>query len=376
MAKKNKKKTVTTLHNTCSEDVPAINEQLESNPFKALGLRFATHKAAPSPKPKPAKPKVSLHSSAIPDDDDDAFAAAMGGVQKLTKTTQKKQKTNATATVTTAPQTKAKPQPTAPAHAPSQGVPLGELGFFQQIQKELASSSKETPQKDSTPETPTPQPTMQRSAQERSRIAIQRQYELTQDAPEENDDEAFANAIHGTTPLAGRGREVHPEKEPSPAQQARHDPIRDFLEGNIEFSLEYTTEYLEGHVVGLDPLIIEKLRAGCYSYEAHVDLHGLNTLQAYEELLPFMRRSYNQGLRTVLVIPGRGRNSPDGMGILREKLQQWLTQDPFKRVVLAFCTAQPSDGGAGAVYVLMRKYKKSRGKIHWDRMPADADLFA
>lgn len=55
------------------------------------------------------------------------------------------------------------------------------------------------------------------------------------------------------------------------------------------------------------------------------------------------------------------------MGVLREKLQSWLTQDPFKRVVLAFCTAQSHDGGPGSVYVLLRKYRK-KGRIYWERM--------
>lgn len=64
-------------------------------------------------------------------------------------------------------------------------------------------------------------------------------------------------------------------------------------------------------------------------------------MQAFEALRGFFKGSWYKGLRTVLVVPGRGRNSPDGMGVLREKLQSWLTQDPFKRVVLAFCTAQP-----------------------------------
>jgi len=36
--------------------------------------------------------------------------------------------------------------------------------------------------------------------------------------------------------------------------------------------------------------------------------------------------------------------------------------------VLAFCTAQPKDGGAGAIYVLLRKQKKNQGKIQWDKM--------
>ena len=116
-----------------------------------------------------------------------------------------------------------------------------------------------------------------------------------------------------------------------------------------------TDEYMEGHVVGLDQMIMNKLRAGGLSPEAHLDLHGLNAQQAFETLRGFMRGSWYKGLRTILVVPGRGKNSPDG-------------------VVLAFCTAQPHDGGPGSVYVLLRKYKK-KGRVYWERMPADADLY-
>lgn len=197
----------------------------------------------------------------------------------------------------------------------------------------------------------------------------------TENDTPDDDDMSFFAAVQGIKPLSGKGREVPPAVVPGRPATAGRDPVQDFLEGRIEFALEYTEEYLEGHVVGLDELTIGKLRAGQYSPEAHLDLHGLNALQAYEALVGFFRGAYHKGLRTVLVIPGRGRNSPDGLGILREKLQSWLTHDPFKRVVLAFCTAKSSDGGAGAVYVLLRKYKKSRGKIQWDRTPSDADLF-
>ena len=47
----------------------------------------------------------------------------------------------------------------------------------------------------------------------------------------------------------------------------------------------------------------------------------------------------------------------------------------IKRVVLAFCTALPKHGGAGALYVLLRQYRKTQGKILWDRLPPDADLY-
>ena len=192
---------------------------------------------------------------------------------------------------------------------------------------------------------------------------------------EEDDDALAFLAVMGTvSPLTGGGRDIVPA--PAPATPPPHGELslQDFMDGKLEFALTFSDEYLEGHVVGLDQMILNKLRAGGLSPEAHLDLHGLNALQAFEALRGFFKGSWYKGLRTVLVVPGRGRNSPDGMGVLREKLQSWLTQDPFKRVVLAFCTAQPHDGGPGSVYVLLRKYRK-KGRIYWERMPADSDLY-
>ena len=185
---------------------------------------------------------------------------------------------------------------------------------------------------------------------------------------------AFLTAMGSVSPLSGGGRDVAPAPEPGTPPPHADTSLQDFLDGKLEFALSFTDEYLEGHVVGLDQMILNKLRAGGLSPEAHLDLHGLNAMQAFEALRGFFKGSWYKGLRTVLVVPGRGRNSPDGFGILREKLQSWLTQDPFKRVVLAFCTAQPHDGGPGSVYVLLRKYRK-KGRIYWERMPADSDLF-
>ncbi len=194
-------------------------------------------------------------------------------------------------------------------------------------------------------------------------------------SPESSEEDSiFMQAVGGVIPLQGRGRDVVPIPEASTPPPNGQISLQDFMEGKLEFALSFTEEYIEGHVVGLDQMTINKLRAGSFSPEAHLDLHGLNAVQAFEALRGFLRGSWYKGLRTILVVPGRGRNSPDGVGILREKLQSWLTQDPFKRVVLAFCTAQPHDGGAGSVYVLLRKYKK-KGHIYWERTPADSDLY-
>ncbi len=185
----------------------------------------------------------------------------------------------------------------------------------------------------------------------------------------------FAAAMRDVQPLRGKGREIPAEPEPTPSPTIEeNNELHDFLKGKLEFAFQHTDEYVAAHVVGLDLITVGKLQAGQFSPEAHLDLHGLNALQAYQRLVGFMRNAYMRNQRTVLLVPGRGLNSPNGMSVLREKVQTWLTQEPFRRVVLAFCTAQPADGGAGALYVLLRKFRKDQGKVYWDRVPVDPDL--
>jgi len=199
------------------------------------------------------------------------------------------------------------------------------------------------------------------------------------------DEDVFSSAMSGVAPLGSKGRKVPPGGQPvAPAGQMRQNlaeqdddaasQLMDLVTGRVEFDLQFTDEYIRAQVTGLDPKIMARLRAGSFSTEAHLDLHGLNSDQAYGALLAFIRDSYLSDKRCLLLIPGRGKNSADGCGVLREKVQRWLTRDPFKRVVLAFCTALPKHGGAGALYVLLRKQKKTQGRILWDRLPYDEEL--
>lgn len=216
---------------------------------------------------------------------------------------------------------------------------------------------------------------------QKSRDAVQRGQEVasfnTKDS-ETAEERSFFQAMRDVTPLTRKGREIPPEAPPVVVQavpeQRETNPLQDFMEGKLEFALAFTDEYVEGHVVGLDLLTVGKLQAGQFSPESHIDLHGLNAQQAFHALVGFFRASYLKGYRTLLVVPGRGRNSPNGMPVLKDKLQSWFTQEPFRRVILAFCTAKPADGGAGALYVLLRKFRKDHGKVYWERKPSDPDL--
>lgn len=195
------------------------------------------------------------------------------------------------------------------------------------------------------------------------------------DAEPESEWRVFASAMGDVAPLPGKGREIMPEIPLTPPVPLSEDhPLQDFMDGKIEFALNATSEYVEGHVLGLDLMLVGKLQAGQFSAEAHLDLHGLSSQQAFHSLVNFIRGAYMKDQRAVLVVPGRGLNSPSGFSVLRDKVQEWLTQEPLRRVVLAFCTARQTDGGAGALYVLLRRFRKDRGKVQWDRFPADPDL--
>ena len=175
----------------------------------------------------------------------------------------------------------------------------------------------------------------------------------------------FFDAMRQVAPLSGRGRDISPAPLPR-SMQLGETAEEKFLQGEYEFSLYMAKDFFEGHVLGIDSRTLDKLRSGVFSPEAHLDMHGLNAEQAYDALRVFLRSCWYKGLRTVLVIPGKGNNSVNGVGVLRGKLPSWLMQEPFKRVVLAFCTAQPFDGGTGGVYVLLRKDRSKQGKIYWE----------
>lgn len=192
------------------------------------------------------------------------------------------------------------------------------------------------------------------------------------DNPENLADEEnfFASAMGDVMPLDGKGRAVLPEAPPTPFALA---PLPED-EDAWTFAVNANGGYLEGHLLGLDLMLVGKLQAGQFKPAAHLDLHGLTAQQAFHSLVHFIRSAYTKDQRAVLVVSGRGRNSPAGMGILREKLQEWLVQEPLRRVVLAFCSASPADGGFGALYVLLRRFRKDGRPVYWDRHPADPDL--
>jgi DNA-nicking Smr family endonuclease len=111
-----------------------------------------------------------------------------------------------------------------------------------------------------------------------------------------------------------------------------------------------------GHVApGLDKRTREKLSGGEMAIEARLDLHGMTQDEAHRALGAFIRGARAAGRRCVLIVTGRGSGKGVGGGVLKNAVPRWLDEPAFRPHVLAIATAQPRDGGAGALYVMLRR---------------------
>lgn len=102
----------------------------------------------------------------------------------------------------------------------------------------------------------------------------------------------------------------------------------------------------------LDRRTLRALERGRYPITARLDLHGMTQESAHAALESFFARAQAQGHRCVLVITGRGERKG---GVLREAVPRWLAAPPLAEHVLSWAEAAPRHGGAGALYVLLRR---------------------
>ena len=102
---------------------------------------------------------------------------------------------------------------------------------------------------------------------------------------------------------------------------------------------------------GLQQKQLRRLRRGQLPIAAEADLHGMRIREARLLLEEFLHDCRQRDFRCVRVIHGKGLRSRDGHAVLKWEVDRWLRGHDG---VMAFCTAQPRDGGSGAVYVLLR----------------------
>jgi DNA-nicking Smr family endonuclease len=160
----------------------------------------------------------------------------------------------------------------------------------------------------------------------------------------------FRRAVADVKPLKRPKRAALRGPAPAPiAHQRRRDEaaaLAESLSGPLtaDEALE-TGEALSYLREGMARETLRKLRRGHWAIQDGVDLHGLNRDQAAAIVAEFLEHCLARGLRCVRIVHGKG------LGILKAKLGKWL---PRRDEVLAYCQAPATEGGGGALLVLLK----------------------
>jgi DNA-nicking Smr family endonuclease len=107
--------------------------------------------------------------------------------------------------------------------------------------------------------------------------------------------------------------------------------------------------------------LMRELRRGRASVDGALDLHGMTQAEAHQALRGFLRHSQARGARVVIVVTGKGARFDDDAGfpgergVLRRVTPHWLREPDMRSIVLGFEEAGRAHGGAGALYVRLRR---------------------
>ncbi len=182
-----------------------------------------------------------------------------------------------------------------------------------------------------------------------------------------NDESLFLKAMSDVKEMpefrALPHRSAKPDKQPTePFEQAMHhspkshtddDELLLVVSGNSRVDISQTDEYIQGYSPDVRPDLCEAMHAGQVPAQDSLDMHGLTLDEAKPALEAFIRQAGNRGLRCVNIIHGRGLRSPAGP-VLKNAMRNWIDSGPLRKLVMAYATAPPSDGGPGATYLLLR----------------------
>ena len=198
-----------------------------------------------------------------------------------------------------------------------------------------------------------------------------------------DDDKLFFEEMSDVVPLKRQGRAKVSRARPAAGEAAlahrRQAAVQDRQVDSNPLSEEGIEPLdpwfvLEFKRPGVQNGVFRKLKQGRYDIEARLDLHRMSIKRARQELYAFIEESHNLGLRSVLLVHGKGESKPDRerSSILKGCANHWLRELP---VVQAFASAHPRHGGTGAVYLLLRKSdekkRENRERFNKGRVPVD-----
>ncbi len=103
-----------------------------------------------------------------------------------------------------------------------------------------------------------------------------------------------------------------------------------------------------------------KLSRGMAIPDRTIDLHGYGLSAAHVRLNQALADAVLTGARVILLITGRPqrdnpRMPPTSRGVIRASVGDWLAASPYADQIAAIRNAHPRHGGAGALYLILRR---------------------
>lgn len=105
-----------------------------------------------------------------------------------------------------------------------------------------------------------------------------------------------------------------------------------------------------------------RIAKGTLAPDFSLDLHGSNLDQAYARLMHGLAQARAMGARVVLVVTGKPRpvdamDRANARGAIRAKIIDWLGASSLASDIVAVRGAHRRHGGAGAIYIVLRRRK-------------------
>jgi DNA-nicking Smr family endonuclease len=105
----------------------------------------------------------------------------------------------------------------------------------------------------------------------------------------------------------------------------------------------------------LDASWDRRLARGLVQPDRSLDLHGHNLATAWDLLDRRLREAVADGARVLLLITGKPPSDRSGRGAIRAAVGDWLAVSPYAGDIAAVRNAHPRHGGAGALYIVLRR---------------------
>ena len=166
--------------------------------------------------------------------------------------------------------------------------------------------------------------------------------------------------------VAGSVRSILPAqsldvaKGPTPAMGAAFEP-KGQITAHEHASAEPRTTRAAMPQNTLDGSWDKRIGSGQLIPDRTIDLHGFNLAAAHHRLDLGLDDAIRSGARVILLVTGRAARAGTSRidlplrGIIRESVGDWLAASRHASAIAAVRGAHPRHGGAGALYIVLRR---------------------